>query len=237
MAANNQNRVVGLDGLRGVLATWVLGFHLLAICGISVPRVLDGSHAVDAFFALSGFVVALVIDVERLPYGWFLLKRLFRLFPVFVLCTALGAVLSQIGIMPDRTDVGTDTSHVIAHLVMLHGLIPDSILRNSAGAFLNPAWSISVEWQFYLVAPAVSYFLGSGRRPFVWIALLITAIVVERASRWLTFNGNSLIGDGSLIRNIGPFLLGIVSFRAYDWCRRNRLKIGDGAVLLIAAGF
>lgn len=39
------------------------------------------------------------------------------------------------------------------HLLMLHGVVPEVLVARAPGAFLAPAWSVSLEWQFYLVAP------------------------------------------------------------------------------------
>jgi peptidoglycan/LPS O-acetylase OafA/YrhL len=46
---------------------------------------------------------------------------------------------------------------------MLHGAVPDVLVRNAPSAFLIPAWSVSLEWQFYLVAPLVYAWAVSAR--------------------------------------------------------------------------
>jgi len=43
--------------------------------------------------------------------------------------------------------------YIALHLFLLQGIVPDSVLKYSAITILNPAWSLSLEWQFYLVAP------------------------------------------------------------------------------------
>ena len=69
---------------------------------------------------------------------------------------------------------------------MLHGIVPETILPRSSIALLGPAWSISLEWQFYLVAPLLFLFLDKGRGP-----------------AWLIFGG--LAGIGWLLRYSPPF--------------------------------
>jgi peptidoglycan/LPS O-acetylase OafA/YrhL len=65
--------------------------------------------------------------------------------------------------------------HSIAHLFMLHGAVSDGVLPFSQYAFNPPAWSLSLEWQFYLVAPLV-VILGSQWRTLIWVAAAVAII-------------------------------------------------------------
>jgi peptidoglycan/LPS O-acetylase OafA/YrhL len=93
---------------------------------------------------------------------------------------------------------------------MLHGLVPNEILAWAPMTFLPAAWSISLEWQYYLVAPVL---LVAFRR-WVWLSpLLLVSLVAVLAFR------NELLGSyaisASLMGNIHFFLLGIASRLAY----------------------
>jgi peptidoglycan/LPS O-acetylase OafA/YrhL len=190
--------------------------------------VLDGGHAVGVFFALSGFVIALLLGQKRERYGVFIARRWCRIFPAFAVCVLTGAMLSALGLMPDRTDPRTDWLHAIAHLTMLHGVIPNEILNNAAGSFLNPAWSISVEWQFYLVAPLILWALL--RHPiFAWVALLMSGAFARRVALGFDFGGASLVWQSQF------FVLGIVSYASFAWASTHRETLhGRGSVIAIA---
>jgi peptidoglycan/LPS O-acetylase OafA/YrhL len=42
-------------------------------------------------------------------------------------------------------------AHLLAHLTLTQGLIPQSVLPYAYVTLLGPAWSLSTEWQFYLL--------------------------------------------------------------------------------------
>ncbi|MES2922356.1 MAG: acyltransferase [Verrucomicrobiota bacterium] len=154
------DKIEEFEGLRGVLALWVLAFHILAISGIHCIALMDGRHAVSVFFALSGFVIAKLLDTKHEPYGCFILRRFFRLFPAYCLCVLLAVILVLSGVMPKTFTDGTMGFHAILHGLMLHGVVPKALLADAEGAFLNPAWSVSRSHRCFSRASRVG-FLGS----------------------------------------------------------------------------
>jgi peptidoglycan/LPS O-acetylase OafA/YrhL len=150
-------RIMEFEGLRGCLAWWVVLFHLSlfarlhegALTKVERMVALGGWQAVELFIILSGFVIALLLDVEKESYVVFISRRFFRLVPVYYVLLLYGIIVAvRRGYHGDRLP-----EHILVHLTLLHGLVPDEILEGSANALCHPAWSISVEWQFYLIAP------------------------------------------------------------------------------------
>jgi peptidoglycan/LPS O-acetylase OafA/YrhL len=86
----------------------------------------------------------------------------------------------------------------------LHGLLPDRFLPYSDYAFIGQAWSISLEWQFYLVAPAFFAMLRYGRKS----GLLVALVGVLAAYYLLRWRG----GYGFLPLHAPYFLLGAASY-------------------------
>src|SRR5690348_3107326 len=93
--------VAEFDGLRGYLAWWVVGFHLYQSTGLVTlnikPLALtlgQGWGAVPIFFILSGLVIAMTGEARREPYATFVVRRFFRLAPVYYLILALATAES-----------------------------------------------------------------------------------------------------------------------------------------------
>ena len=82
-------------------------------------------------------------------------------------------------------------TEVALHAVLLQGVVPDSIIPYSASAVLGPAWSLTLEWQFYLVAPAFVWLVArdTGRMAFTLAvaALALGGFVVAQRKGLLKF--------------------------------------------------
>lgn len=184
-------RLECLDGLRGVLAVYVMLGHMAPFAAGPawlIRPLGHGGAAVDIFFILSGLVIVRSLE----SYGYrgqpFLIARAARIFPVFLVTFGLAIAVQplQAGfdrmawVAPDGLARGiwsdgwphTWAPEIVAHLTMTHGLFPNGTLPGVWISFLGSAWSLSTEWQFYLVALLTGRAGASPRR----LALLLLGI-------------------------------------------------------------
>jgi peptidoglycan/LPS O-acetylase OafA/YrhL len=68
-----------LDGWRGLAIVLVLQAHMGGLAAINTGRL-----GVDVFFVLSGFLMARILFVKRVPLGTFYKRRISRILPVFL---------------------------------------------------------------------------------------------------------------------------------------------------------
>ncbi|MBC7624915.1 MAG: acyltransferase [Aeromicrobium sp.] len=191
------------DGLRGVLALWVFTFHVASISGFMLPKLFDGRHAVSVFFVLSGFVISKLTMERNDSYYVFIVRRFFRLYPVYLVCLVIALLFVNFGAMPINFDQKYTFEHVISHLFMAHGFFPIDVLPGADSAILNPAWSVSVEWQFYIIAPIFFMLLRSRSR---WgLVIFVLAIVISKRFFSNFFN----LGAASILSQIPIFFIGI----------------------------
>lgn len=167
-------RFVAIEGLRAWLAWAVFLGHIILFAGLSrlgVPERVGetASVSVEIFIIVSGFVITHMLIAQREAYLPYITKRFFRLFPAFAVSATIGAAAIAISRTPWPGDptyqYGLQLvalqdaqarhlgAHALLHLTMLHGLVPNNVLNVSQWALLPPAWSISLEWQFYVLAP------------------------------------------------------------------------------------
>jgi len=223
------HRFLRLDGMRGWLSWLVVLAHIVFLSGLQdqykVAAILynNGPQNVFAFVILSGFVITHLLLTTRETYGQFITRRFFRLFPVFLVCCAaaiavafgFGDYLSGWGSGPHYSpddvrlvDFPDEdfAAHVFAHLTMLHGMLPDSLLPHAPDMFLIPAWSISLEWQFYLIAPLAVYV---AMRKTGGVELALAAFVLTGLYHFGAFG--SFTYPSLIFGAAGYFLVGIMS--------------------------
>ncbi len=166
-------RLVRMDGLRGVLAVYVMLGHVLPLAvvpGAVASLFSHGEAAVDLFFALSGLVIVNSLERFGQHFSPFMAARAWRLLPVYFVVLALSIWLMGWGDPLSALPWAGGTArqivapglpvplwpHVVAHLVLLQGLIPQNWLPYAYVTLLGPAWSLSTEWQFYLLVGLIA---------------------------------------------------------------------------------
>ena len=156
-------RLAALDGLRAIAVLSVFGNHLY---GLFFPFGNAGRFGVFLFFLISGYCIALSLEgLGPLPVREFILRRVFRLYPVYWLSLA-AAIAVFAGPFPAR--------QILANATMLQtALAADNIV----GAY----WTLFVELGFYgLVAMLLAL---AGRRRYLpaflaaWAGLTAAALV------------------------------------------------------------
>jgi peptidoglycan/LPS O-acetylase OafA/YrhL len=242
-----KGEIRALTGLRGVAASWVVFHHLHEddTLGSWTSYVLiHGYLAVDIFFVLSGFVMALsykhLFDggFSRRGYALFLGRRLGRVWPLYALATlvyaGIFAVASKYGVVYHHITVQELPFLIPINLAMIQtwGLGP------TLGA---PAWSVSTEFAAYLLFPVLSWLTLFHRGWTVWFIGIVAGGVVCLLP---VLSGQGFLGPRPLdifdyhtlwpvLRCIAEFTLGLVAFRVAYSSRASRILSRLFATILV----
>lgn len=208
----------------------------MAISELTVWPFYDGGIAVDVFIMLSGFVITLLVKRRPEPYGGYIFRRLMRLYPLYLIALGLGIATQGFGppafapvlfghiAPPGWYPVVHGMAlipHLALHITMLNGVIPNSLLPSAATAFSGPLWSISLEWQFYLIAPFLIALLDftTYRRATLAAATMILIVGLQIAV------GRLWHGDAPafLPLRLFVFAVGVISGQFWDEASRAPL--------------
>lgn len=189
-----------VEGLRGWMAWWVVLVHALHVSGLekTLPSSIkslatNGEMAVQVFMIVSGFVIAHLITGRAEAYPVYIIRRYFRLAPLFLAILVVAVLTRDLYAAayvqnPWAAEPALRASrmaqeeahwltHALLHVSLLHGVPPDNILQYSSTAFLAPAWSLSLEWQFYLLAPIIVSGMNRwSRAPVVLLIIALAAL-------------------------------------------------------------
>ncbi len=252
-----KKRYIEFDGLRGWLALWVALAHILCWCGygrIAAEGKLGklwseftgAGAAVETFIILSGFAIHTLLQREPQSYGRYMTGRFFRIYPVYFICLLMSLALLPatahiVGSIPWKDDYyigwmglisenqsASPTSHTFWHTALLHGILPKSFLNWAATTILKPAWSISLEWQFYLAAPFIALML----RKSIGVGVLIVAALFGHFTQsWWANPDNAF-----LLRWLPMFLIGIICAEFAAWCEQREDVTRRYGMMIVGIG-
>jgi peptidoglycan/LPS O-acetylase OafA/YrhL len=247
-----KDEIDALTGIRGLAAVIVIAYHIYPASdfplGLS-QMVARGYLSVDIFFVLSGFVMALNYgpmfrDRVRLPSVLsFLMRRVARLYPLYIAFLALRVGYSllvyhslQVPGFWFAMNLAQPLRDLVANVFMIQSW-------GVAKAITNPTWSISTEWGAYFVFPFIVGAILFGRRGLAVAGACAAALLVIAASILTGYDGEHHNGaldayDGRtfipMLRCLGGFAIGLVTFRVYRWAPVARLA-GSGLGWLVLA--
>lgn len=221
-----------LTSLRLFFALMVFGAHCYVVDPFFTAHAFkEGFVGVSFFFELSGFIIAYNyqkrMEEKKVTRRQFWVARIARIYPLHLL-TLVGVAMIGNYIAPMGWAEGL--KHFIPALFLLHPFIPQ---MDYFFYFDSPSWSLGCEQLFYFLFPFLVPVFYKSRR--LAGALLVCAVVMTV--------GMSLT-DEALIRAywyVNPlarfpdFLVGMLLYPVYEWCRKKELSFGKASLLEVGA--
>ncbi|MGF1719471.1 acyltransferase [Vibrio kyushuensis] len=170
-----------LDGLRALAVIAVIIYHAnLDLFGVQIFK--GGFFGVDVFFVISGYLITGIIrnqmDNGRFSFRDFYWRRAKRIVPVYffvLIVTLLGAYL-----LYDTTSWNEFSASLRSSLFFVSNEYfsnQDGYFSNNDREVLLHTWSLSVEWQFYLIFPIIFYITNKILPKYTFSIILATSLI------------------------------------------------------------
>lgn len=238
-----------LDGLRGVAALAVIGYHIFE--AYDCRHINHGYLAVDFFFILSGFVIGYAYDDRwsggkgGMTVAEFFKRRLIRLHPMVVMGALIGGLMFYTQGC-EAWDVSRVTAGALLGGVLMSALMipaPQSIEVRGIGEMFpinGPTWSL-----FFEYIGNILYALVLRRMPTRMLALFVGAAACALAAMSVAGpQGDLSVGwamtpfnvCGGSLRLLFAFPAGLLMSRIFRPMKvRGAFWIGTATVLAVAA--
>ncbi len=209
-----------LEYLRGLAGLMVVAQHLFEIYSpefyyFSATRVRFGEWGVLIFFLISGYLIPQTV-VRHPSLGSFVINRVFRLFPVYLVVTILAWWVSW---------PNAPVREILAALTLTQHLL-------HMNPWVGASWTLHYEWLFYLATAVLLLYGGRNglkRAAFVALLLPVLGMILWRGSAQSASLGEFMQDPASLWRTL-PWLL-LAAF--WLWRRRVRGAALAGALLAV----
>lgn len=246
MTQSGTPQLHALTGLRGIAAWLVVIYHYREALAPLVPRAAltvaaQGALAVDLFFVLSGFIIALnyrkVFQADGMrAYGRFLLLRMARIYPLHIVMLAVFVLyIALVSLVRGRDELHS-VGYLIESIFLVQAWVP-----GTEPALNVPAWSISTEMFACLLFPAMALVAERAR---AWTAFgVLGAALLALMMAAPAFGGlRGDIAHFGLARCVLEFTAGVMVQRLWElgshrpWLGMVALAAGVALALCLAAG-
>jgi peptidoglycan/LPS O-acetylase OafA/YrhL len=234
-----------IDALRGYAILAVIMVHSSQlVSGLEWPIrqfAQKGQRGVQLFFVVSALTLMSSWHRRNDGAGPFLIRRAFRIAPMFWLAIIFFVLLDGFGPRYFAPE-GIGWLHVAATAAFVHGWYPTTI-----NSVVPGGWSIAVEMMFYLGFPFIVWWLREWRS--TTLALAVAMLVAPELSRtvpgllWPRMSDGVVGNFGALWlpKQLPVFLIGVLTFhlsnRLSGKCSMRGLEIGAAvcvALILLA---
>jgi peptidoglycan/LPS O-acetylase OafA/YrhL len=153
-----KGKIPGLDGLRGIAALCVVGFHYQVFTSGEKGLMFPGRLAVQVFFVISGLLITWLLlreedksgTINRSEFYW---RRAFRLLPPLLVLLLWQEITHLPGVA--RGGAVATAFYVANYYELIRG--------TSALNGLGQTWSLAVEEHFYLIWPLLFFYVRNRR--------------------------------------------------------------------------
>lgn len=179
---------------------------------------VEGHTGVSLFFVLSGYLFMSIALRSNGPldYGRFLRNRVLRVFPLFLVVFVVAI------------SVGRDAFRPMDVLYVIFSNLGDA--PTSKQFMTGPAWTISVEFTFYLVFPFLARF-AIDQGP-AYLLRLIGLLLLFKAGAFLVSERPTHMIYSTLLGRMDQFLVGML---AAQYALRYMTRTLHGGWVLVAA--
>lgn len=163
-----------LQSLRGIFAICIFLHHVM-YNGNNL-FLAGGPMGVCFFFILSGFVMCAgwekKIDKNKISFGQLYLRRIFRLYPLHILCLAVAILLNYSNYSTEYFGLQY-FANLMPNLLLIQSWFPIESIFFSGNAL---SWCLSDFMFFYGIFPFAMIFIEKHRKTFYQILVLIILI-------------------------------------------------------------
>ncbi|WP_179401942.1 acyltransferase family protein [Burkholderia guangdongensis] len=192
-----------LDHLRGGAALLVFFYHLFHIVrghwhayphAFLFGWLVEGHTGVALFFVLSGYLfMRIALDAPDIEWRAFMRNRVLRIYPLFVVVFIVAISIGRDAFRP---------ADVLYLLFSNLGVAPTS------NSFITgAAWTISIEFSFYLVFPFLGRF--AIRNGIGWLLRLIALWLLFRCAAYAVAPNATHMYFSTLLGRFDQFLVGM----------------------------